>query len=453
MKTSKPSHSNKFIYSYAMGEFGFTFFLFFIAYYLMLFMTDVLQLPMGLAAIIYTALQWVEGFTMMVAGVVIDRVRTKWGKFRPWLVIGSVACLIGTTVFYTAWNIPTWAKATLFILFYTLAYTGYNFMWVGYRTLVGPMSRNPQDTIALTTASSQMGSLCGLVFSFVCVRLLSLFPSEKANYSFSAFVYCAIMVGCMLIASHVTKPFDNAKMYADGEVDKTASFKEMLSVFSKPMVVYFIAVSFRESVSTLLPTLLVYYFRYVIGDASLVSTYLTVTSLTSLVGYFFARRLANVYGKKKMFIAASLISSIAIFSINFVGTKLVPFMILMGVNAFCSIFSGAMIPANMQDIADYNEETRGVHARAFTLSVGGLAIRVAAIIGGALGSFGLASIGYQKGVEATPAMAAAITKLMTYGCSGVILMSVLVFCFFQLDQKTMDAVYARRQAQMQDIAE
>ena len=54
-----------FYYGYGMGEFGFTFFLMFIAYHLMYFMTDVLNMPAGIAAVTYTTIQWFEGITMV----------------------------------------------------------------------------------------------------------------------------------------------------------------------------------------------------------------------------------------------------------------------------------------------------------------------------------------------------------------------------------------------------
>ena len=182
----KPTHTVFFIYGYGLGEFGFTFLLFFISYYLMAFMTDVLKLRTGLAAVLYTGVQWVEAVTMIFSGLYIDRPHRLNGKFRPWLIIGSVILLAGMVVFYTVFPVAVWLRAVIFVLGYLVAYWGYNLMWVSYRTMLGPLSRNPQDAISLNSASAQMGSAAGLCFSFICVRLLNSFSTPEAGYTMSA---------------------------------------------------------------------------------------------------------------------------------------------------------------------------------------------------------------------------------------------------------------------------
>ena len=85
------------VYKYGMGEFGFTFFNSLVAYYLLYYMTDIALIPMAVAGVLYSALQWVEALTSIGAGVLIDNTRLKGGRYRPWLLIGSIVC--GTALF------------------------------------------------------------------------------------------------------------------------------------------------------------------------------------------------------------------------------------------------------------------------------------------------------------------------------------------------------------------
>ncbi len=441
----KPTHSVFFIYGYALGEFGFTFFLFFISYYLMVFMTDVLKLPTALAAVLYTGVQWVEAVTMIFSGLYIDRPHRLNGKFRPWLIIGSVILLAGMVVFYTVFPVAVWLRAVIFVLGYLVAYWGYNLMWVSYRTMLGPLSRNPQDAISLNSASAQMGSAAGLCFSFICVRLLNSFSTPEAGYTMSALAYGLLIVLCMAVVSRMTKPFDNRKLYADGKASGHAhSLKETIRVFSAPMRVFFLAVIFREAASTILPSLLVYYFTYVMGNEGLMSTYLTVVSCSGLIAHFFARKLANIFGKKQMFIAGSLVACVCILSMQFTADAPAAFMVLVAIKAFAEIFSGSFIPAFMTEIADYNEYTIGVNARAFTSAVGGTALRFAQIIGGAIASFGLVVIGYSSGEAMTPGMISGISGLMIYGSTAVIVVSIIIMLFYKIDPDVMEKIYQQR---------
>lgn len=441
---SKPTHSYRFMYGYGLGEFGFTFFLFFIAYHLMYFMTDILCMPGTVAALVYTVIQWFEAVTMVGAGVLVDRASLKAGKYRPWMVIGAVMCMAFTVLFFTDFQLSVAGDVLIFGLFYFLSYTGYNLMWVAYRSMIGPLSRTPQDNVSLTTASSQLGSAAGLLFSFFGVAILYGFHDMRTGYLISALLYGGLMVIGMVISAFVTRRFDNKKTQAAHPERKKVSLKEMIRSINKPTIVFFLAVTFRESMSTLLPTLLTYYFLYVVGDSGWLSVYLTVINLSSLFGYFFAQAFANRFGKKNMFIISSFLSVCCILSVNLIGSNMILFMILMGLNAFCNIFSGTMIPAFMNEIADYNEYTQGIHARGFVMSLGGTAIRCAAVLGGALSSFGLVMIGYQPDMAVTPVFCSQLTRLMTFGAAAGLVISAVIFMFYSLDANTMARVYVEK---------
>lgn len=440
-----------FYYGYGMGEFGFTFFLMFIAYHLMYFMTDVLNMPAGIAAVTYTTIQWFEGITMVLAGVLIDRVNIKWGRYRPWMLGGAVVCMVCTIAFFVDPKLPVAGDVIYFSVFYFLAYSGYNLMWVSFRSIIGPLSMTAKDNVSLTTCSAQMGSLAGLLFSFFGAAVLYSFTDLKTGYVFCAAACGVLMVGGMLISTTVCKKYDNSQTQLAYNRQEKMTLKQMLKSVNKPVAILFLAVAFRESMSTLLPSLLVYYFKYVMGDASLLSVYMLVVSFSVLFGQFFAENAARKFGKQKMYIVSCIISVTVILSINFIGTNVTAFMVLMGIDSFSRTFSGTMLPAFMNEIADYNDYVKGLHTRSFVISLGGTALRMASIIGGAFASFGLSSLGYQSGMTATPEFCTNLTRLMTFSSAICIGIAGIVFLFYPLNSKVMDKIYAEKAAKAQDI--
>lgn len=440
-----------FYYGYGMGEFGFTFFLMFIAYHLMYFMTDVLNMPAGIAAVTYTTIQWFEGITMVLAGVLIDRVNIKWGRYRPWMLGGAVVCMVCTIAFFVDPKLPVAGDVIYFSVFYFLAYSGYNLMWVSFRSIIGPLSMTAKDNVSLTTCSAQMGSLAGLLFSFFGAAVLYSFTDLKTGYVFCAAACGVLMVGGMLISTTVCKKYDNSQTQLAYNRQEKMTLKQMLKSVNKPVAILFLAVAFRESISTLLPSLLVYYFKYVMGDASLLSVYMLVVSFSVLFGQFFAENAARKFGKQKMYIVSCIISVTVILSINFIGTNVTAFMVLMGIDSFSRTFSGTMLPAFMNEIADYNDYVKGLHTRSFVISLGGTALRMASIIGGAFASFGLSSLGYQSGMTATPEFCTNLTRLMTFSSAICIGIAGIVFLFYPLNSKVMDKIYAEKAAKTQDI--
>ncbi len=437
MTTQNKTVSKLYSYEYGLGEFGFTFFNFLVAYYLMYYLTDVLCLPMLVAASIYSAVQWVEVMTMLTAGIMIDKIQLKGGKYRPWIVLGSVVCGISTLIFFTDFHLNQTLSAVIFTIAYFCCYCGYNTMWVAYRALLNPLCKSAKDSVVITTASSQMSSVAGLIFSAVGARLLYGFQEIRTGYTVSAICYCSLMVICMLFVAHLVKPFDRTASVT-GEAKVTV--KELLRGVNKNTIVFFLAVTFREAVQTIFPTLLVYYFTYTVGHPEWMSIYITTITVTTLVGYTFADKLAVRFGKRSMFLVSSLVSCVALAAINLTNS-LGGFLAMIVIYMFCSIFSGSMIPAFMNDIAVFNEANYGLRGHAFSAAIGGGAIRLSQVVGGALASFGLLCIGYSGSGAMDADISSKVCGLMTWGSVAVILVSTAIFWFYRLDDKTMEEAY------------
>ena len=427
MAAQKKTISKLFSYGYGLGEFGFTFFNFLVAYYLMYYLTDVLCLPMLTAAAIYSAVQWVEVATMLASGIVIDKAQLKGGKYRPWIILGSVVCAVSTIIFFTDFHVGKTLSAVIFTIAYFCCYCGYNTMWVAYRTLLNPLCKSAKDSVVITTSASQMSSIAGLIFSAVGARLLYGFTDIHTGYTVSAIAYGCLMVVCMLIVAYLVKPYDQA---APDQHDHKVTVKELLRGINRNTIVFFLAVTFREAVQTIFPTLLVYYFTYTMGHPEWMSVYITTITITTLVGYSFADKLAVRFGKRTMFLVSSLVSCAALALINLTG-NLTQFLALIVVYMFCSIFSGAMIPAFMNDIAVFNEANYGLRGHAFSAAIGGGAIRLSQVVGGALASFGLLSIGYSG------------SGVMSESIAPKVTISTCIFYFYRLDDAALEDAYQK----------
>ena len=77
-------------YSYGIGAFGKDLVYAFVATYLMMFFTD----EVGISSVFVGGLFFVSRFwdaiNDPIMGKIVDNTNTKWGKFRPWLLIGTL---------------------------------------------------------------------------------------------------------------------------------------------------------------------------------------------------------------------------------------------------------------------------------------------------------------------------------------------------------------------------
>lgn len=106
----------------------------------------------------------------------MDRMHFKGGRYRPWLILGSVTCAVGLTLFFTKFNISMKLYLIVFPLCYLIAYRGYNFMWVAYCALMGLIGKNHKDSVSLTTAAGQLGTASMLIFSVIGVKYYIALP-------------------------------------------------------------------------------------------------------------------------------------------------------------------------------------------------------------------------------------------------------------------------------------
>src|ERR1700741_777824 len=78
------------ILGYGIGDFGFNFYWFSLQLFLAYYYTDVLGLRGEVAGlIIFLCLTW-DGLVDPAIGVLANRTRTRWGKYRPFLLFGSI---------------------------------------------------------------------------------------------------------------------------------------------------------------------------------------------------------------------------------------------------------------------------------------------------------------------------------------------------------------------------
>lgn len=441
-KKTNSTLSNGTIIGYGMGtQFVNTLYLMLVAYFLMYFLTNILGVSTLLAATIYTITQWAKVVMMIFAGVLVDTVSLKSGKYRPWMLIGSSVLLISLPLMYTNFGLNQGTSSVIFVVFYIIQIMAYSLLWTAQRSVVGPMSKNSSDVISLTTAAQFGTSFGSVVYGLVGTIILGLFAKTGQEYALTAIVYCLLILGGNIYLYFVTKKYD-VPVTASGSSNAKKAEKigliQMLKSLKGPMIPYFFAMVFGSAQSGFFFALLAYYSKYVLNDPAALGMSLTLGGIFSVVGTFAVRPLCNKIGQKKTYIISTFFNAILYVLIAYLGNTTVPFLILRTAVSFMGVFSGALLPAFANDIADYQEMNGEKPARGFIQSLAGTTVKFGSMISTAVASFGLAAIGFSAKTTPTADVLSGMTKLMAIGPAIVCLIACVIFLFYKVDENELD---------------
>ncbi|MEL7649509.1 MAG: MFS transporter [Sedimentibacter sp.] len=441
-KKLKPTLNNGTIIGYGMStQFVNTFYLMLVAYFLMYFLTNVLGVSTLLAATIYTITQWAKVVMMIFAGVIVDAVSLKSGKYRPWMLIGSSVLLISLPLMYTNFGLNQNAASAVFVVFYIIHIIAYSLLWTAQRSIVGPMSKNSADVISLTTAAQFGTSLGSVLYGLAGTAILGFFAKNGQEYALTAIVYCLLILGGNIYMYLTTKDYDVSETDSkNSKFKKTerVGFIEMFKSLKGPMIPYFIAMVFGSAQSGFFFALLAYYTKYVLNNPAALGMSLTLGGIFSVAGTFAVRPLCNKIGQKKTYIISTFLSAILYVLIAYLGNTTVPFLILRTAVSFMGVFSGALLPAFANDIADYNEMNGEKPARGFIQSIAGTTVKFGSMISTAVASFGLAAIGFSAKTVPTAEVLSGMTRLMAIGPAVVCLIACVIFLFYKVDENELD---------------
>ena len=77
-------------YTFALGALGKDMIYGMIATFSMIYFTDIIKVnPVFIGVMFFVAKLW-DAFNDLFMGMIVDNTRSRWGKFIPWLVIGTL---------------------------------------------------------------------------------------------------------------------------------------------------------------------------------------------------------------------------------------------------------------------------------------------------------------------------------------------------------------------------
>ena len=204
----------------------------------------VLGLAMLFASFMVTGMRVFDAITDPIIGAMMDKTNGKFGKFRPFMVIGNLIMAVSVLLLYVVTPLVPesmlWLRYTLFVLLYAVWVIGYTFQTSVTRSAQPVLTNDPKQR-PLFTVFNTIGSLAGMGVMQVIGMVLA-WDSFIGDYNATWYAVMApigIVVSILLTALAVIGIWekDNEKYFGLGGKQEAVKVSEYVSILkaNKPL--------------------------------------------------------------------------------------------------------------------------------------------------------------------------------------------------------------------------
>ena len=433
---------------YALGDTASNFFFQTFNIFLTYYYVDVWGIPA-------TALLWMiplvrafGAFDDVIMGLIADRTNTRWGKFRPYLLFGTIPYGICGYLMFAGPDFGPNGKIAYAAITYGLMMVSYTVINVPYSAMLGVISPSPQTrTVASTFRFVGAFGAAFLISLFVrpLVKYLGA-ESEIRGFQLTMAIFAVLSVVLILITFAATR-----ERVTPPPQQKTNVREELGELFKNwPWVVLLITSIFSNAFSALRSGSTIFYFKYVQGyDSTPViwtldrtTLFLASGALGLVLGTMCLGPIARKVDKKYYAAGLSLVTGLCFLAFFFVPRGQFGLMIALNIVAqFCAGPTSALTWALYADVADYGEVKYGRRSTGLIYSASLFAIKSGILVGGFLVPLFLARFGYIKGAAAQTANALlGIALAFSVGPALFALLKAVALMIYPLNQKRLDEI-------------
>jgi GPH family glycoside/pentoside/hexuronide:cation symporter len=403
--------------------------------FLMIFYTDTFGLAPAAVGTMFLISRFWDAAIDPVMGIIADRTQTRFGKFRPWILWGTVPFMItGVALFYTPDLSPT-GKLVYAYVTYTLVMMVYTLVNVPYGAMLGVISPYAKDRTALASFRFIGAFLGNIVVQGSLLFLVRHLGGGNDRLGYPLAMAClAVLAGTLWMFTfattqeRVSPPVEQSSIRHDlGDLMRNGPWL-MLCAMGLATLIY---ISVRNGAT-------LYYFKYYVGDQDAAATFLVSGTVFAIVGAALTPWFTRVFGgKKATFVALTLLGAAAQAACYFL--RPADRAWLYALNILQGLPNAALFPliwSMYADTADYGEWKNGRRATGLVFSAATFAQKMGWAVGGSAAGFLLTATGFVANAAQTPASLDGIRYMMSVIPGAIALAVAALGCFYPLNNAT-----------------
>lgn len=362
--------------------------------FILYYYNDILGISGTFTGVMMMAARVFDAFNDPLMGVVVEKTNTPFGKFRPWIVTGT---LTNALILYGMFAMPASVTGTAMLVYASVAYVlwgvTYTLMDIPFWSMIPAITSSGKERENL----SVIGRTCAAVGYAVPTVLTMLLVVRLGSGEREGFaIFAAAVAVVFVVAELVCVALVREK---PAERQKTATVREMFSALihnDQAMVVVVGIVVFNASLY-LTTQLAVYFFKYDIGNSDLFSLFGTVGGVGQILSMVSLPLLRRRWGCKQILAGAlgvTIAGYLALFALSMAGVRAVAplaataFVIYIGFG-----LATVLTTVFLADTVDYGEYKTGSRNESVVFSMQTFVVKLASAVSVLIAGIGIDLIG------------------------------------------------------------
>lgn len=387
--------------------------------YSLFFYTDVFGITAAAAGTMFLIARLWDSFFDLFVGIMSDRTKTRWGKYRPYLLWFAIPfAVMGVITFFTP-DFGQTGKLVYAYITYSLMMVIYSLINVPYASLLGVISSDPRERNTLSSYRMSFAFIGSFVTFMLLQPLIDFFAKHfggdvvvaangVAESSVSThpvgWVLGVGAIGVICIVLFLLCFAWTKERVEQIESEENISVKQDLKNLLKNSPWWILVGTGLAALlfNAIRDSVAIYYFRdYVQINYRMAGTgwdmttiYFLVGQAANLLGVMLAPSISARYGKRRTYMIAILIAGMLSTAFFYIPKDITFILILQ----FCiSIFAGYVLPllwSMFSDIVDHQELITGRRASGLIFSSSSMSQKLGWALGAALSGWMLAYFKY-----------------------------------------------------------
>lgn len=171
-------------FSYGLGDAASNLFWMSIIFFQLYFYTDVFGISPEAAGVMIFITRLLDTANDPIMGMIGDRTKSRWGRFRPYILFGAIPFGIAGTLVFLSPDLGPDGKLVYAYISYSLFLLAYTAVNIPYSSLMGVISSDPAERTSVSTFRFTFAQAGGLLVQVSTLYLVEFFGSGDQALGF-----------------------------------------------------------------------------------------------------------------------------------------------------------------------------------------------------------------------------------------------------------------------------